>query len=155
MQGLGAPLAKRRKKMRKLSVVITVVALINFGLVAYAAAFDKAETENQQEAIVVKNMAGEYVGTVTNLLVDSSGDVGFIVLSIGEDKDQGKTEVAVPLGIFSYDTEHKSLIVNISKKELAAAPRFDVSDLTDPAFAEKVYRFFGLMPAWTEEKDEL
>jgi len=78
-----------------------------------------------------------------------------IVLSIGEDEDHGKKEVAVPLEIFFYDKEHQDLFLNMSQEELATAPRFDLSDLADPRFAEKVYRFFGLMPAWTEDKDEL
>ncbi len=144
--------------MKKLSLLITAAVLINFGLIAYVVV-DKAETENQQEAIVVKNSTGEYIGTVTNLLVDSSGNIAFIILSIGREREQGKKEIAVPLGIFSSDHENRIVVLNVGKEALAAAPAFDVSDLTDPTFAENVYRFLGLMPAWTEEqrdgKDEL
>jgi hypothetical protein len=138
--------------MKKLIVVIAMAVLINFGLLVYVAV-DNAETENEQEAIAVKNSTGEYVGTVTNLLVDSSGNIAFIILSLGKDREQGKKEIAVPLGMFSYDHENRIIVLNVDKRELAAAPSFAMSDLTDPSFAEKVYRFFGLMPGWTEEQE--
>ena len=135
--------------MRRLVVLITALVFINFGLFAYAPV-DKAETENQPEVIVVKDSMGQYVGTVTNLLEDSSGNIAFIILSMSEQGEQGNKEVAIPLGILSLDNEDRMVILNLSKEELAAAPGFDLSDLGDPTFAERVYRFFGLMPAWRE-----
>ena len=135
--------------MRRLVVLITALVFINFGLFAYAPV-DKAETENQQEVIVVKDSMGQYVGTVTNLLEDSSGNIAFIILSMSEQGEQGNKEVVIPLGILSLDNEDRMVILNLSKEELAAAPGFDLSDLGDPTFAERVYRFFGLMPAWRE-----
>jgi len=135
--------------MRRLVVLITALVFINFGLFAYAPV-DKAETENQPEVIVVKDSMGQYVGTVTNLLEDSSGNIAFIILSMSEQGEQGNKEVVIPLGILSLDNEDRMVILNLSKEELAAAPGFDLSDLGDPTFAERVYRFFGLMPAWRE-----
>ncbi|HVP77418.1 MAG TPA: PRC-barrel domain-containing protein [Thermodesulfobacteriota bacterium] len=134
--------------MRRGIVLLTALIFVNFGLFAYLAA-DQAETENQQQVIVVKDSTGQYVGTITNVLADSSGDITFIILSISEPGEPGNKEIAIPLGILSYDDE-KGMILNLSKEELAAAPGFDVSDLSDSTFAEKVYRFFGLVPAWDE-----
>jgi hypothetical protein len=85
--------------------------------------------------------------------MDSSGNIAFIVLSLGKEREQGKKEIAVPLGMFSYDHENRIIVLNVGKEELAAAPAFAMSDLTDPTFAEKVYRCFGLMPSWTEEQE--
>ncbi len=135
--------------MRRLIVLITALVFVNFGLFAYAPV-GKTETENQQEVLVVKDSMGQYVGTVTNFLEDSSGNIAFIILSTSGQGEQGNKEVAIPLGFLSYDNENGMIVLNLSREELAAAPGFDVSDLSDPIFAEKVYRFFGLMPAWRE-----
>lgn len=135
--------------MRRLMVFIMALIFINFGLLAFAPV-NKADTGNQQEVIFVKDSMGQYVGTVTNLLEDSFGNIAFIILSISREEGQGNKEVAIPLGILSYDDENGTIVLNLSKEKLAAAPGFDVSDLGDPSFAEKAYRFFGLMPAWRE-----
>jgi hypothetical protein len=137
--------------MKKLAALITAVILISFATIVYLV-FDKTLKGNQRESVVVKNWKGEHVGTVTNLLADSSGNITFIILSVGKEREKGKKEIAVPLGVFSYDQENRVIVLNVGEEELASAPGFEVSDLTDPSFAEKVYRFFGLMPAWTEEQ---
>ncbi len=109
-------------------------------------------TADQQEALIVQNWKGEYVGAVTDVLLDTSGNIRFIIVSIGD--RMGKREIAVPTACFSANNQRK-LLLNVSKEKLAAAPKFDAKDLTDPAFAEKVYRFFGLTPAWTERPPQV
>ncbi len=133
--------------MRRRIVFIMALIFISFGSLAFAPV-NKADTENQQKVILVKDSMGQYVGTVTNLLEDSSGNIAFIILSMSGEEGQGNKEVAIPLGILSYDDENETIVLNLSKEKLAAAPGFDVSDLGDSSFAEKAYRFFGLMPAW-------
>jgi len=135
--------------MRRLIVLITALVFINFGLFVYAPV-NKAETENQQEGIVVQDSMGRYVGTITNLVEDSSGNIAFLILSMSEQGELSNREIAIPVGILSYDDENRMIVLDLSKEELAGAPGFDVSDLGNPAFAGKVYRFFGLMPAWKE-----
>ena len=135
--------------MRRRIVLVTALVFVNFGLFAYLAA-DQAQAENQPQVIVVKDPTGQYVGVVTNILTDTSGNIAFIILSVGEQGEPGNKEIAIPLGILSYDDENGLIVLNVSEDELAAAPGFDLSDLSDPAFAEKVYRFFGLIPAWEE-----
>ena len=135
--------------MRRWTVLLIALIFVNVGLFAFLAA-DQAQTENQQQVIVVNDSTGRYVGMITNVLADSSGNIAFIILSVGEQGELGNKEIAVPLGILSYDDENGLIVLNFSKEKLAAAPGFDLSDLGDPAFAEKVYRFFGLIPAWEE-----
>ncbi len=131
--------------MKKILALITVVVLTS---VAYVLAAG-AETTDQQEAIIVQNSKGEYVGTVTDALVDSAGNIGFIIVSIGEEGGQGQKKIAVPTASFSTNSERK-LILDVSKEKLAAAPEFEASDLSDPNFAGNVYQYFGLVPAWPE-----
>ncbi|MGZ3605058.1 MAG: PRC-barrel domain-containing protein [Syntrophales bacterium] len=72
--------------MRKLWALVMAVILIGFGSVAYAVD-DRAKSGNQGEAWVVKNWKGEYIGSVQHVLLDSpTGNVAFIILSLGKEK---------------------------------------------------------------------
>jgi len=126
--------------MKKFLVLTTFVILLSFGSIALVAG-------DEEEGLTVKNWKGEYIGSVKHVLTDSSSEnIVFVILSLGQD---GKKEIVVPVSSFSsYDDENGFLVLNVSKGILAAAPEFDVSILKDPAFAEKVYRFFGLAPSW-------
>jgi len=128
--------------MRKFLVLATLAILLSLGTLAYAAG-------DQAEGLAVKNWKGEYIGSVKHVLSDSSnGNIVFVILSLGE---EGKKEIAVPVRSFSsYDYENGFLVLNVSKEILTAAPEFHVSDLKDPAFVERVYRFFGLAPSWKD-----
>jgi hypothetical protein len=140
--------------MRKLSTMTIMIAvLIGFGSIAYALA-DSTETGNQQDAMMVKNPEGEFVGTVTNALVDPSGNLAFIILSVDGKTGQEKKEIAVPVGTFAYDRENRVVVMDVDREKLSLAPEFVLSDLNHPTFAENVYRFFGLMPSWTEGEGE-
>jgi len=137
------------KNMKRLLALLIVAALISLGTVTYAA----GGKENQQETLTVKNWKGKHVGTVKYVVMNpSTGNVIFIILYLDE---EGKKEIAVPLAAFSsYDWEQGILTLNVSQEELVSAPEFHDSDLNNPTFAEGVYKFFGLMPAWTDEKKE-
>jgi len=137
---------ERGENMRKLLALATFAILLSFGAIAYAGG-------NQEESLAVKNWKGEYVGSVRHVLTDpSSGNIVFVILSLGE---EGKKEIVVPVHSFSsYDYENGFLILNVSKEILAGAPEFHVSDLKDPAFVERVYRFFGVAPSWKDGTTE-
>ena len=137
--------------MRKLWVFAMAAILISISSIGYAVDF-KPKPGSQEAALVVKNWKGEYIGSVRHVLLDSStGNVAFIILLL----DKGKKEVVIPLKSFSsYDEENGTLILSVSKEILIAAPEFRLSDLEDPAFAERVYRFFGQAPPWTDGAKE-
>jgi len=132
--------------MKKLLVLATFVTLLSFGSFAYAVG-------DQVEGLPVKNWKGDHIGSVKHVLTESSsGNIVFVILSLGQ---EGKKEIAVPVSSFSsYDYENGFLVLNVSKEILAAAPEFHVSDLKDPAFVERVYRFFGLAPSWKDGTTE-
>jgi hypothetical protein len=117
--------------------------LISFGLVAYGVEH-RAKSGSQDEAWVVTNWKGEYIGSSHRVLLDSStGMITFIVLSLGK----GEKEILIPLsGFSSYNHNTRTLALGVSKEILIAAPEFHVSDLRDPTFAERVYRFYGEAP---------
>ena len=128
--------------MKRSLVLTTLVILLSFASIAYAAG-------DKEEGLAVKNWKGEYIGSVKHVLTDSSsGNIVFVILSLGE---EGKKEIVVPLNSFSsYDYENGFLLLNVSKEILTAAPEFHISDLKDPAFTERIFRFFGLAPSWKD-----
>jgi len=139
------------ENMKKLLVLAMLITLISFGSIAYAIG-DGAGTTIQDQGLVVKNWKGEYIGSSKHVVLDSStGTIVFIIVSLGQ---EGEKEIVVPPGVFSVDQKNGVLILNISKKDLAAAPEYHASDLSDPNFVERVYRFFGLGPSWTDETPE-
>jgi hypothetical protein len=132
--------------MRKFLALAAVLIFLSFGSIAYAAG-------DQEEGLAVKNWKGDYVGSVRHVLTDpSSGNIIFLILSLGKGEEK---EIVVPVRSFSsYDYENGFLVLNVSKEILTEAPEFHVSDLKDPAFMERVYRFFGLVPSWKDGTTE-
>ena len=112
----------------------------------------RAKWLNQEEALVIRSWKGEYIGSARHALLDpSTGDVAFIILLL----DKEKKDIVIPLRSFSsYDRKNATLVLGISKEILVAAPEFHLSDLEDPAFTERVYRFFGQAPLWTDRAME-
>jgi hypothetical protein len=133
--------------MEKLQAFVMGVILMIYG--STASTVDQiAKSANQGEALAVRNWKGEYIGSVQHVLLDSSsGNVAFIILLLYREK----REVLIPLRSFSsYDRKNATLVLSVSKEILAAAPDFHLSDLEDPAFAERVHRFFGQVPLWAD-----
>ncbi len=131
--------------------MLTTAILLVFGSMAYALT-DGAATPSHEQSITVRTAEGESIGTVTNALLDASGNLAFIILSTNV--GQGNKEIAVPVGAFTFDPESKVIILSIGSEKLSVAPEFNISDLNDPTFAQRVYRFFGMMPAWTGGEEE-
>jgi hypothetical protein len=122
--------------------------LVSFGTVAYAND-DTSGASIQEHALIVKNWKGEYIGTSHHVVMDpSTGNIIFIIVSLEQEENK---EIAVPTGLFSIDEKQGVLVLNISKKQLDLSPSYHASDLQDPEFFEKVYRFFAIAPPWAEE----
>jgi len=137
--------------IRKSWALVMAVIFVGFASIAYA--FDDGpKSAGQEEALVVKNWKGEYIGSVQHVLINSSTEkVAFLILSLHKEKK----EIVIPLRSFSsYDQENGTLILNVSKETLMVAPEFHLSDLEDPTFAERVYRFFGEAPSWTDGPEQ-
>ena len=137
--------------MRKLWALVMAAIFIGFASMAFAVDAG-AKSSKQKEALVVKSWKGEYIGSVQHVLSNSAtGITTFVILSLGKEKK----EIVIPLASFSsFDEENGIFILNVSKETLKAAPEFHLSDLKDPSFAEKVYRFFGEAPPWTDKPRE-
>ncbi len=99
----------------------------------------------------VQNSQGEALGTIRDFIVNSDGRIEFAILSQKSSKAGHARTVAIPFDALRYETSTGQFVLNTTVEKLNAAPSFDPNDLTDPKFAEHVYRFFGLGPNWTEQ----
>ena len=98
----------------------------------------------------VKNLQGDYLGRITDLVVDSHGRVTFAVLAHGGFLGMGGTSVAVPFEALTFDPKGKHFAFDITRERLNTAPAFSMRDLTNETWAENVYRYFGRQLYWTE-----
>ncbi len=138
----------KNKTVLRLFSAIAVI-LIGFGTMAYAADGTTGQGIHEQ-SLAVKNWKGEHLGTSHHVILNpSTGDIVFIIVALGQEEDK---EIAVPASLFSIDKENGILVLNVNKKVLDSSPAYHDSDLQDPEFIKKVYRFFGIAPSWTEEK---
>ncbi len=128
--------------------LVLAMAVITIGY----ALDNSAGSGSQEQGLVIKNWKGEYIGTSKHAVQDSStGKIIIIIVSLGKDENK---EVAVPAVFFSVGNKDEDLVLNLSRKELESAPEYHASDLQDPEFARKVYRFFAAVIPRTEETSE-
>lgn len=101
----------------------------------------------------VKNMFGEDLGTIEEVMIDvSSGQVAYLVLSFGGILGMGNKLFAIPWQAFSpHPEEHKVLCLNVDQQTLKAAPGFDKKHWPDTAinrYLVEVNRYYGYEPYW-------
>jgi sporulation protein YlmC with PRC-barrel domain len=98
----------------------------------------------------VLNPKGDYLGRVSDFVIDSQGHVTFAVVSHGGFLRIREKDVAVPYGSFSYDRQKGHFVLDVTQDKLDMAPTFVKRDLYHEKWAEDVYRYFGQAPYWTE-----
>src|SRR4030042_4272488 len=90
----------------------------------------------------VWNPKGELLGRVWDLVIDSQGQVTFVVVSQpGILGVRGKT-VAVPFNSFIYDRQKRRFVLDIPRDKLISAPAFTSRSLYSEKWAEDMYRYF-------------
>lgn len=98
----------------------------------------------------VKNLQGEKLGDVNNLLLDlTSGRVIAVVVTSGGFLGLGDELSAVPPSALTFTTDRSALELNTTKEALAAAPHFKANDWPDFAqssYTGGIYRAFNVEP---------
>ncbi len=152
--------------MNKLSTILVIFALISFGFGFTNPRSDRSATKNYQSTnferiydvnrligMKVNNEQGENLGKIKNLLANSHGRLAFAIISYGGIGGLGETMVALPFEALSYNAPAKLFVLNMTKEQLASAPKYkSESDLANPKFADEVNKFFGQHPYWSEER---
>lgn len=95
----------------------------------------------------VVDREGGKLGKIRELMFDAGlGTLAYAVLNAG-----GRY-FAVPWQAFEFSNTQKKLILNVDKKQLAAAPGFDKDgdwpDFADPDWSNEVHRFYAGRPRW-------
>lgn len=143
--------------MAKITIfIISLVFALGF-LAPNALADDRAEMTigkpfafSSMAGTSVHNPKGEYLGWISDFVIDSHGKVTFAVVSHGGFLRIWEKDVAVPYGSFSYDREKAHFVLDATSDKLNTAPKFTRRDLYNEQWAEDVYRYFGQAPYWTE-----
>ncbi len=148
--------------MKEKALVISLVFFFISGVLlanAYAAEpAAKSSKTYQVSGLLSKYLEdseGGVLGRVTDFVVDSNGRIEFAVVEVGfPEVGPASKLVAVPFDALS-GPEGDHYVLDTTREKLASAPRFEPKkDLSDPAFAENVYKYFGLEPSWTEGGQE-
>lgn len=96
----------------------------------------------------VKNPAGEKLGEVKDLIVDTgNGRVEYAVLSFGGFLGLGDKLFAYPANAFRAAADSDELVLNVDKERLRKAPGFDKDkwpDWSAGGYRGKVDNFFGI-----------
>ena len=152
--------------MSKILTMLAVVSVLSLGWVADSQAMGSMDKEgsriHETSTLIgasVMNPAGEELGFINDLVIDSEGRVVFAILfqSVDDPFDVGRY-VAVPfsaLSISGMKPGEMHVVLNIDPGKLASAPSFDGERaMTDSRWEVDVYRYFGQQAYWNEEMTE-
>lgn len=101
---------------------------------------------NKVEGTPIVDRNGSRIGTVDNFMVDKyTGRVAYAVMSFGGTFGFGSSLFPLPWPLLDYDEEMGGYVLEITKEELADAPRFEPSDEPefDPNFRRRVILFYS------------
>ncbi len=147
--------------MKEKILIIMMISIFSLGFVAVNSHANKpissTFTNYEIDKLLwsdVENPQGVYLGRVSDFVMDPTGRIEFAILLEGYLEIGDSYHVAVPFDALSLGPGADYFVLNATRDRLASAPRFnEKKDLSNRAFAENVYRYFGLQPYWTEGGD--
>jgi sporulation protein YlmC with PRC-barrel domain len=93
----------------------------------------------------VKNLLGENIGKVDDIIFNSSGNINYLILSRGGFLGIGVELVPVPWHTENIDIQRGALIMNIDRQKLDEAPSFsrrEWENIEEQRFQERVHGYF-------------
>jgi sporulation protein YlmC with PRC-barrel domain len=114
------------------------------------------------EGLNVRNMQGEKLGTVNDLVVDiPTGKVAYAAVSVGGVLGVGDKLFAVPYNELKFDhgNDEMFFVLDMAKQKLEAAPGFDQAnwpDFADPQWTAKIDKYYhdARTTTTSERRDE-
>jgi hypothetical protein len=98
----------------------------------------------------VKNLQGEQLGKVENLMVDlSAGRIVAVIISTGGFLDLGDELSAVPPTALRFNSRHDTLQLDASRETLAGSPHFKAGqwpNFSQPGYVGGVYHAYQVEP---------
>jgi sporulation protein YlmC with PRC-barrel domain len=102
---------------------------------------------NMVEGTSVFNKDGDKVGHIHNFMVNKhSGQVEYAVMSFGGFLGMGEDHYPLPWRKLKYVVARHGFVVDISKEQLARAPKHERENLPiyDPAYGMLVNGYYGI-----------
>ncbi len=116
-------------------------------------ALDRSHEFSEVTRAMVMDSQGQYLGRITDLILNPDGHISFAVLSQFETAGGDGKLVAVPFNALSFDDKQKHIVLNTTFDKLADAPRFDRSYLNARSWDRDANRYFGMQPAFGEARE--
>jgi hypothetical protein len=99
-------------------------------------------SSSKVEGTAVVSESGEHLGRIESFMVDKySGRVAYAVLSFGGTFGLGESLFPLPWSLLNYDDKRDGYVLNITKEQLANAPKFKPSEA--PEFSAEYRRNVG------------
>ena len=116
--------------------------------VSMTKASDRAHALSDLKRAMVKDSQGQYVGRITDLVIEPDGRISFAVFSPFGMDGLNERLVALPFDALSF--KDKYVVLDTTSEELVKAPLFSRSYLKARNWAEDSNRYFGIQPSWGE-----
>ncbi len=98
----------------------------------------------------VRNLQGDDLGTVTEVVKGPGGRVAFAIVDFRA-SDSARKIIAIPISALSCNEQN--CVINASRATMVATPYFtSKSDLAQTPTAADIYLNFGVQPYWTEQR---
>jgi len=102
----------------------------------------------------IKNQAGEFLGSITDIFVGMTGHDVFAITNIGSHYGYGESGglTAVPITALKISETKPSkihIVLNGPEMELRNAPIFDPTKIDNPRYEAQIYQYYGIQPYWT------
>lgn len=97
----------------------------------------------------VKDVAGQDVGTVDELLIDTAQKkVRFLIVASGGFLGLGAQKSYIPVDAIT-GISADAVLIDQGQERLRAAPAYDPELINDTAYNEDVHEYYGLAPFWS------
>ena len=117
--------------------------------VSMTTALDRAHLFSDLKWARVKDSQSQYVGTITDIVINPDGRISFAVLSpFGMYDGMNERLLALPFNVLSFNDKY--VVLNTTPGNLVNAPLFRMDYLNSRNWAEEANRYFGIQPSWGE-----
>lgn len=89
----------------------------------------------------IKNVAGETIGDVESVIIDSKGQVAAVIVGVGGFLGMGERAVAIDWGDLKLAASGEAMVTSLSKSDLEARPEYKYKDRSarGTAFEDRDY----------------
>jgi sporulation protein YlmC with PRC-barrel domain len=94
----------------------------------------------------VKDLAGENIGTVDDVVFDNQGNINYIILSRGGVAGIGADLVPIPFKAEKFSFQEDTIVLSMDQQKLEKAPSFssgEWDELSRQEFQQRVHGYYG------------